>query len=231
MRLVACLSFYDEPAEPIYDATASLAAVGIARLIALDGAYADYPDATGTSPADNHQALQQAAQDTGITLDLHVPSAPWVSELEKRTQLFALAHHIAEPGIDWLVSTDGDDHWDHDPTYPTLDQALAHLPEPAQAASVQYAEVNASGQDQWQPPFRRCYRAQPTGITVNQHHARYIAGDGTVLWDASRPGINCPTNIIPGISIRHKPWLRSRQRLEHREAYYRARSDLKLETI
>jgi hypothetical protein len=108
VRLHALLSFYDEPVELLVASIASLKLAGVDHLVALDGAYALYPDAKARSDANQHAVIVMTCRELDIACTLHAPSEPWAgNEPGKRTALFALGWALADDG-DWFMVHDAD---------------------------------------------------------------------------------------------------------------------------
>jgi hypothetical protein len=226
VRLIAALSWYDEPADRLAELVASLATTRIDHLVCVDGAYAAYPDATGHSDQEQHSALLHAAHHTDLPCTLHIPSHPWEhGEVQKRSYLFAAAHHHATPSEDWIVIVDGDELWDQ---ATQLQPSLATTTHDVAEVTITDLIPNGYGQSNTQP-IRKCFRAQPTGIRVAGHHAHYITGDGTVLWNAPRPNQQEPAAQHHHVTVKHRPEMRPAQRLKARGEYYTTRTRLRLE--
>jgi hypothetical protein len=60
MRLIALLSFYDEPAEALAECVQSLARAGCDHVVAVDGAYALYPEGKPMSPIEQVGTIAEA---------------------------------------------------------------------------------------------------------------------------------------------------------------------------
>lgn len=203
-RLIALLSYYDEQPEHLHSLVTSLHIAGITHLVAVDGAYALYPN--GRACSSGWETLYPATREHDISLHHHTPLIAWAgNEIEKRTHLFALGHQLAEPGIDWLLVIDADEHITH-PHHPyELD---GH-----DVLTVTHAEPGVRIARE-----RRWYRAQPTGIRVHGAHSHYETGDGTVLWGSTEVQAG-ETSMV----IEHTPKHRTRARRNGRRDYYEAR--------
>lgn len=226
MRLIALLSWFDERADWLAELVASMARAGVDHVVAVDGAYAMYPQARGNSDTEQAQAVTATALGAGMGVTVHVPQHSWVgNEVEKRSFLFAAGHLAAEPGVDWLWVCDADE---------VITQA-AGVRDALEATSLDVAEVLleehvAQGEFEWnRAPIRKLFRAHPAGITVEGHHARYVDGDGGVLWDASRP-VHVDAESLWDVRVLHRPAAREAYRTAKRHAYYERRRDFALET-
>lgn len=214
MKIVALLSYFDEQPEMLVDLVESLARAGVAGIVAVDGAYAEYPDATGTTGIDQALAITGTAVENGMFATVHIPSEPWAgNEIEKRTFLFALGHQYVEPGEDWLWVVDGDEIVLIDDTiverlHSTLSTTDAHV------AKVGLHEKNAG---HWM--LRMLFRSQPSGIFVGPYHAKYITGDKRVLWASCHQGQEDPAVTVPMVHVLHRPLERLPERKVRRRQY------------
>jgi hypothetical protein len=74
------------------------------RIVALDGAYARYPDATPHSSEDQLDAIRSAAKAVDLDCLIIQPDRLWAGQIEKRSYLLAAAC----VGSDWIVTVDAD---------------------------------------------------------------------------------------------------------------------------
>ena len=74
------------------------------RLVAVDGAYRRYPGATRTSPQSQWKAIERAAAQVGIEVDIRAHNYLWAGQVEKRA--YALSE--AAKGSDWVAVADAD---------------------------------------------------------------------------------------------------------------------------
>lgn len=226
MRLIACLSWYDENPAWLTELVAGLARAGVDHVVAIDGAYALYPQARGNSGSEQAQVVLASAVGCGMGVTVHLPPHPWVgNEIEKRTALFVLAHAVAEPGADWLWVCDADE----------VITTAAGLRDQLEAtdldvASVLLCEGICQGEHEWSTmPIRKLFRAHPQGIRVERHHARYVTGDDDVLWDASNPIVEAEALQAWDVKVRHRPGDREAYRTRKRLAYYQVRQNVQAE--
>lgn len=207
--MTGLLSFYDEKAGHLADCIASFAGAGIDRLVAVDGAYALFPDGTSFSGGDQHDAIRGTCLDHGIGCTLYTPPAVWAgNEVEKRTLLFRLGHAHCEPYDDWLFVIDAD-------------ETVAHVGDWRGQLEQTGCDVCAvlHGEPAVRPRTeRRLFRAHPGGITVRQSHFFYIDGDHRVLW-----GPGQIDRELVDIRILHEPLKRAPERNRRRNGYYDAR--------
>jgi hypothetical protein len=74
------------------------------RVVALDGAYQRYPEATVHSPEDQLDAIREAARAANLDCLIVQPDRLWAGQVEKRSNLLALAG----VGSNWIVTVDAD---------------------------------------------------------------------------------------------------------------------------
>ena len=74
------------------------------RVVALDGSYARYPEATIRSAKSQVTAIEQAAAEAGIECLILQPNKLWAGQVEKRSYLLA----AASVNSDWIVTLDAD---------------------------------------------------------------------------------------------------------------------------
>jgi hypothetical protein len=224
MRLVALLSWFDENPAWLAEVVASLAGT-VDHIVAVDGSYALYPEARGSSGTEQADAVTGTAQGARMGVTLHVPQWPWVgNEVEKRTAMFALGHLAAEPGEDWLVVVDADEVWTHTAG---LRDALARTD--LDVAEVLLYERVAQGDHELnRSMIRKCFRAQPDGIRLVGTHCHYEAAVGA-LWNSHGPQV--PAEQLMDVRVRHRPAGREAYRTRRRLAYYDRRSQFGAEVV
>lgn len=226
MRLIALLSWFDERSDWLAELVASMATANVDHVVAIDGSYALYPQAKGSSGSEQATIMAAAALGARMGVTVHVPQWPWIgNEVEKRTAMFALGHVVAQAGEDWLWVCDGDE---------VITQA-AGLRDALEDTALDVAEVMLregvrQGEHEFNhQPIRKLFRAQPSGIRVEGHHARYVTGDDVVLWDAGRPDDQVEALSYWDVQVRHRPCEREPYRNAKRNSYYQSRTDLATE--
>lgn len=228
MRLHGLLSFYDEPPENLTRCVTSLSRAGVSHLVALDGAYALYPEGEAASHPNQHAALVLACRELGMGLTLHVPDTVWSgNEVQKRTALFAIAWTLANDG-DWFLVMDADQVVTEAPDTLRGDLAATEH-DTAEARFIDVPALAANRRD-WPPEFDvRClFRAQP--ITVETNHITYRAADGRLLWGWDDPdAVLEPALALPGLLIAHRPHERPAERQRRKLVYYAERDRLGVE--
>jgi hypothetical protein len=210
VRVVALLAWFDERPDMLAELFDSLAGAGADGIVAVDGAYAEYPGARATSGVGQAEAIMEVATANGMEAVVHVPRHPWAgNEIEKRTFLFDLGHRLTEPEADWFWVVDGDE----------VVLAAGALRDTLTVTDRHVAECKLSepGGREWD--MRMFFRAQPTGITVGPYHARYETGDGRVLWASCHRMEEDPAATVPGCHVLNRPLERDRQRNHARRQY------------
>lgn len=110
MKVIGLLSWYEEPVSWLAETVASAAKL-CDHLIAVDGAYAEFPfgltkPASGTEQA---EVILHAAAGAGIGCTIHASRQPWFgNEVEKRSFMFDLAMPFTTED-DWLFVIDADE--------------------------------------------------------------------------------------------------------------------------
>jgi hypothetical protein len=216
VKIVALLSWYDEQPEWLHAAITSLHHLPTpVHVVAVDGAYADYPKGTARSNLDQYQAIHEAtvAIDAGLTI--HTPTSTWHGqECEKRTRLFRLGDHAAQPG-DWFLILDADERITSCP--PDLP---ARLTTTFDVADVTFREPGPLGPKTYPIPI--LFRAIP-GITVTGNHYTYRTPDGRNLWGNAHTTRLEPRVDVTELTVDHLTGQRPPARREAAKTYYRTR--------
>lgn len=228
-RILACLSFYDERPALLVECIKSLAATGVDHIIAVDGAYALFPDGTAASHPNQHAAITLACRQLGLGLTLHVPSVVWAgNEVEKRNALFTQAWAASNGPSDWFMVHDADmtvTRWPED-----LKERLAATGHDAAEIEVLDVEAVRANQPDWPArfTFRQFYRAQP--ITVGPRHSNYRGRDGAVLWNGTPTEADVPAlDLTDVFEVEHRPGERDLTRQLGKMGYYAERDELHAE--
>lgn len=109
MKVIALLSWFSESVSWLAATTASVARF-CDHIVAVDGAYALYPEARARSGAEQAQVIMETADGAGIGSTIHRPQHVWAdNEVEKRTFLFAAGALVAKSYRDWFLVLDADD--------------------------------------------------------------------------------------------------------------------------
>ncbi len=238
MRIASLLCWYDETPEMLAAHVAGLSQTPVDVLVALDGAYSDYPGGMPWSTLESHESLRNACAAAGLTLVSERPNRLWKHEMEKRSHLFALADTT---GADWHLVLDADevilnvpgDLRDRladsdvdvfelpflDDPHPTLLHAEDADGEPyvARARHLKY---------------RRSVFRGSIGTRVAGRHSRYIAGDGRVLWGDPLWGDEpVPAERMRDFVFDHRSAQRPADRNLCRKGYYAARDQKLVEGL
>lgn len=216
MKLFALMSWFDENPAWLHAAIASLGDLGIHHLIAVDGAYALYPDGKPRSHIDQYGAIHEAAARLDIGLTIYTPATTWQgNEIEKRTFMFRLAEHHAEAGRDWYYIADADE---------TIRETPDNLHDRLRtsvfdAAEATYHEQTETGLKNFAIP--KFFRAIP-GLHVTGNHFTYKTPDGRALWGNAITETLEPRDIS-GVSLYHHTIKRHADRRSAAKRYYDTR--------
>ena len=107
-KIWGLLSWYDESPSWLAEAVASFAPM-LDGLIAVDGAYALYPDARASSERVQAETIMATANALGLPATVHRPASPWEDgEVGKRDWMMRQANAHATSYVDWLWVFDAD---------------------------------------------------------------------------------------------------------------------------
>lgn len=219
MRILALLSFYDERPQDLIRYVASLRQATVDHLVAVDGAYALFPDARPVSPPEQRGALMAACVEAGIGLTLHTQPATWAgNEPHKRGFLFGLAHETSEPG-DWFWVLDTDELVREVP--PDFRDRLEDTEHDVAEVTLCDVEALQANKPNWPARFtqRRLFRAQP--IRLRSSHFEYFRADGSLLGLDPQEGAPCLD--CTDVTVWHAHVSRDPARSDARHRYYIAR--------
>ena len=218
MKLVALLAWYDERPDWLAATVESLRLLEADHLVAVDGAYEHFPDARSTSPPDQAAAITAACARSGFRCEIHHPTAPWATEVEKRNYLFREGQRL---GADWFFVVDADevvqDATDVEAqlAQTELDVAAPLFHDLAAPRHIRHAAAPRR--------LRMFFRAIP-GLRVQVNHHTYVTPDGRRLWG----GHPCePALALDSVIVTHRR--RDPERRARALEYYRRRDELKLE--
>jgi len=235
VRIVAVLSWFDEA--PSWLATC---VAGIGRfcdgLVAVDGAYAIYPQGRARSHPQQAEAIVNAAEAAGLELTLHQPTTTWAdNEVGKRSFSLKLAGLQLEEGRDWLAVVDADYHL-LQCSPDAIRAALAETPAPVATYTLldgkdflgdpKLAEyVNGRPCDtEWTFRTRDLYRWNPT-IQIGPAHWTYHAiVDGKRRWLRGpwEKQVDC-LDLNKELVFYHRTQDRAQVRKASAEYYYKMR--------
>lgn len=226
MRLIALLNWFDEPTELLTLALNGAKLAGCSAVVAVDGRYEHFPASTDVSPADQRGLMDAACRHHGMDLTLHV-AGPWASEPVKRTQLFALALSLSDPG-DWWMVLDADTIVTE--AHDEFLLRLAAAEEDAALARVIDVEARRANRPDWpvEVDFRLLYRAQPMAVTGTHHYDYTRLSDGAALWRGGSgadetDGVVPAANLAEFVTVEHRPAARDPGRIFQKMQAYTAR--------
>lgn len=228
MKIVCCLSWYDESPAWLATVVAAAARAGCNHIVAVDGPYA-LLTATGRSSGVLQQdAVTHAAHVAGIGLTLHVPDSPFGgNEVQKRSLMFRLAEQITTED-DWLWVLDAD-------CFVTKAVDLRRRLEQTDLNAAEVMVCNSSDPQvikvsQHKQPIRLLYRAM-RGLEVAGAHYfyRYPVADGySYLW--GQPPLE-PALELHDVEVEHWTEQRDELRQAEQQAYYHRRSEVGAERL
>lgn len=207
MKIVALLSWHDEDPGWLAECVSRVAGV-VDHVVAVDGRYTDFPGAELWDPREQAEAILGV----GVPVTLHVPRAPWSTEVAKRDFMFRLA---APMGADWLLRIDADEFITNTPA--DLRDRLANTSRHVAEVYLQESPPGTPG------PLRALFRSLP-GIRITHAHSLVTAPvEGRWLVLAGDPGIYElePAEQMHDIQLEHRRLQRPRVRQEQKDSYYR----------
>lgn len=207
--IVAALSWYDEPVDWLRECVESVRFCDY--LIAVDGAYADFPHDKPCSPPEQARAILAAAE---MDCTLHAQPVPWASEVEKRNSMLRMT---AAVGADWVLRIDADEVVTDVPgdLREQLARASRHV------AEATFMQEMTPGWPLWPSQLRCLFRALPD-LGVSGAHSRVVATvDGEQVSLAGPVLSDCePAETIEGFRMRHRSHERSGDRKSKKQTYY-----------
>ncbi len=238
MKVYALLSWFDESV-PWLAATVGSAAALCDHVIAVDGAYALYPDGRHRSGTEQHQTIQEAAFAAGMGCTIHTPAEKWAgNEVEKRTAMFRLAEHIATPYEDWYLVIDADEviigcppdarQQLEDTELDVAEVKLVNVEDIEKNVETAAAARQFSYPARSAEPLRALFRAIP-GLAPCGNHYTNMVPDGRVLIGARSDKRQEPALDLQGIVFEHRTNFRTVHRDEERRSYYGKRDAAQIE--
>lgn len=219
MKIIGILSWYDERVDDLAGTvSAFLHKAQIDHLIAVDGAYAAYPNGQPYSNSQQASTIAKICRSLEVGYTIDTPREPWFgNEVEKRNHAFRLAEVFAEEG-DWYFLNDADH---------LVRSAIGYRERLVEAeedvAEVHFTEKMDGSFDMGGCPLRCIFRAVP-GLRFDVNHFTYRLPDGRNLHDPSEPALS-----LPMIEVEHLTQWRDSWRKESQQTYYRRRDQLGLE--
>lgn len=239
MRIHGLFCWYDESPSWLGTAITSLARF-CDHIVAVDGAYALYPDGKPRSHPYQAEVIVHTAEAMGVACTLYQPSEVWWgNEVEKRNKSLDIVGVFTEDG-DWLCVFDADYHsvrcnpdsLRHDlaatecvvATYGIVDT------EDWISGDAQALAMHSTLHSQWVSQTRDLYRWNPT-LRVGPAH-----GDTSVLKDGQRLWLRGPYELEPAedmsrnLTVYHRTKHRAAVRRNAQQGYYQMRDSLGIES-
>lgn len=235
MKVITCLSWYNESPAMLAACISSVAPF-TSHLVAVDGAYAFYPDAQPCSPADQVTVIRDIAAANGLGVTIHQPKTAWLAnEVEKRSFMFRLAEAHAEPNIDWYYIADADEqvtglHIDPLPVLANSDHDSGEITYWWHRPHETPAERPFATPLKEQQGIVKFFRAVP-GLHVDGAHYRYRAGDGRMLWNPGPGDKPDPPEDLRAIYVQHRNQERDLWRAQEAATYYERRDANRIEAL
>lgn len=227
-RIIALLSWYDEPIAWLERCITSLTRAGVTDLVAVDGAYALYPDAQPSSDPLQRLAICNTAHQHGIRYRIHTPPEAWAgNEVHKRNFLFEYAETQTRPQPgDWYLVIDADEHIIEAPQ----DVPARLAGSPFDVAAVTLREPGHPLGTMIYPTHPKFFRAIKGLRTVTNHYT-YTLPDGRKLWGNAKTDRLEPRHDLTTVTVEHCNQLRHTDRRSNALAYYRTRDQAGIEDL
>ena len=241
MKVWGLLSWYDESPSWLAECVASFAPA-IDGLIAVDGAYAHYPDARASSERVQAETVMATANALGLPATIHRPAAPFIGdEVAKRDFMFRLANAHADTFTDWLWVFDADC---------VLAEYPGDLRERLADAPTDAVEVNLWARHDYiteapeisrtlslptssAAPMRMLFRCLDRMQVVGLHYC-YAGvtreGDYQYLWGPPHVA-PCDVVTFTDVTVEHRSTWRDLYRREAAQDYYKRREALGIERL
>jgi hypothetical protein len=226
-KIIAMISYYEEDPDLLRECIRRLRAVGINKLVCVDGPYDLYPSKNRISSLACQRAIMDAAIGGVRSLDLIMRSrSGWEgNEVEKRNYMLQEALKVAEEG-DWLLVADVDHMWEKRLGDADLGRLLSMIVG-FNVAEVAFAECALEDPNPSWYEARLLLRAVP-GATYEGAHWRVRFPDGTAV-STLKGGdqyIDEPAEIVPlnsFFAVRHLKYTLPEDRGERQRVYYEGR--------
>lgn len=233
MRVFALISWYNERPDWLAASVTSLAPF-VDHVVAVDGAYALFPEGRGQSERGQAEAIRETARAAGMGVTIHEPNRLWEgNEVQKRSYMFELVETMAKLDDDWYFVLDGDEVvTDH---AQVKDKMAASKLDVAQACLWEHREHCAPGERPFvsamveQQLIRVMFRAV-AGLRVIRNHYTYVDGRGRALWGTGSPPME-PAESFSDVKIEHRNKGRDLWRADGALEYYKKRDALNVEGL
>lgn len=241
MRIWGLLSWYDESPSWLAEAVASFAPA-LDGLIAVDGAYANFPDARASSERVQAETVMATANALGLPATIHRPAAPFIgNEVEKRDFMFRLANAHADTFTDWLWVFDADC---------ILTACTDDLRDRLAEAHTDVVEVNLWERQDFladapdvarevnlptgsAAPMRMLFRCLDRMQVIGLHYCYAgVREDGTYTYLWGPPHVAPQDGVVfHDVSVEHRSRWRDLYRREAAREYYKRREALGIERL
>lgn len=213
MAIATLINWYDERADWLKEAVTSVNLFSN-QIIAVDGAYALFPDAKRESSLEQSEAIRDTARLLDMGCTIVTPPKLWAdNEIEKRSTLFAVAEALTTEN-DWYFLLDSDEYVIGCP-YTNLSLQLSH-------STMNVANVNVWEKGAFYRPYPKLFRAL-RGIRVVGNHWTYELPDGRRLWGhGHRDKVLEPAADFTMMRVFHRSD-RAKVREEQAQKYYKKR--------
>lgn len=237
MRIFGLISWYEE--SPLWLAAVTASAGKLCdHIVAVDGAYALFPDGRERSGPEQAAAIQEVCAANGMGCSVHIPQERWIdNEVEKRSFMFRAAELLAEPD-DWYIILDADEviyevpsdlrkrleETELDVAEVTFREWEDFDHEPAKAATARKFDFPRENRY----PIRTVFRALP-GLSVTGNHYTYTLPDGRILWGNSTQAEQEPCLDLRDLLVDHRTHLREVNRRNRAKDFYARRDASEIE--
>lgn len=241
MKIIGALSWYDESPSWLAACVASIAP-HIDHLVAVDGAYAHYPDARARSERLQAETIMATCESLGVGCTMHRPSTYWLGgEVEKRTAMFQLcqAHRTGFDDWYWVIDADC-----------IVTACPVDLRERLATTDANCVEVMLWERRDWleeapevaqtmhlpttvEQKMRMLFRAMKDMQVVGTHYT-YGGFDANDEWHylwGSRVLQPDEPETFHEVKVEHRSIYRDKYRRENAKAYYSVRDELGLERV
>ncbi len=241
MKVIAALSWYDESPSWLASCIASIAP-HVDHVVAVDGAYAHYPDARARSERIQAETIIATCEALSVGCTLYRPATYWVGgEVEKRSAMFRLCQAHRESFDDWYWIIDADCIVTTCPS-----DLRARLSE----TELNAVEVMLYERRDWlgdheevaqtmslptsvQQKMRMIFRALDDMQVVGTHYTYGgfdANGDWHYTWGSNAIGPD-PADVFADVIVEHRSIWRDKYRKDNAQAYYNVRDELGLERV
>lgn len=240
-KIIAALSWYDESPSWLAACVASIAP-HVDHVVAVDGAYAHYPDARAMSDRLQAETIVATCEGAGVSCTLHRPATYWIGgEVEKRTAMFRLCQAHRDGFDDWYWVIDADCVVTQCPR--DLRDRLADTE--ANSVEVMLWErrdwvgdhpevaqtmVLPTGVEQKMPMLFRALKDMQVVGTHYTYGGFDADGEWHYTWGSRAIGPDDP-DVFNDVRVEHRSIWRDKYRRDAAQSYYNVRDELGLERV